>query len=147
MLDSRRGSLDLATEWRSRRWRRLLNIIDHLPRNSHFVQASLDDEELAWAVVPELERRRAAEGSASRPEPLPLAEYSPEVDATYHLTDRVGFLIDAVVASSGGTPPRITPIERPETAFDRVRKTVRYEIRLAAHRSLVSRLLPNQITN
>lgn len=97
--------------WRTRRWRRLLNIIDHLPRTSHFVAAMADDDELA-------EQLPEPDGDGSPP----LTEYSPVVERLDLIVDRLGEVVTAVVntvAKKPRKPPR--PQRRPQTARDRAR--------------------------
>lgn len=101
---------DLAALWQARRWRFLLNIIDHLPGNSHFVAAMADDEELA-AQAPE-----------PKPSPPPLSSWTPEVERLTLIADRLGEVVTAVhntVATKPSKPPR--PLPRPQTAHDRIK--------------------------
>lgn len=106
--------LDLAAEWRSRRWRRLLNIIDGLPRTSAFrcAYANDDDAVAAWL--------EANDGEPPAPE-VPLDEWSPEVERLTDLMDLVAENTAVLIAanSEGGyKPPK--PADRPKTAFGRV---------------------------
>lgn len=126
--------MDLAREWRSRRWRRLLNFIDGLPRHSAFIEALADDEEYAAMVV-----------EAGWPERSPhprLSEYTPEREALDAVVDRLGEVVSAVIAAAGVRPPKIKPQPRPRTAVDRLRARKR---RLD-HESLVAKLLPHRRT-
>jgi hypothetical protein len=127
--------LDLATEWRSRRWRRLLNVIDHLPRNSHYVEAVSLDEQVAERIL------NMPDDSVSRPRRR-MSEYSVVVETLSLLTDRVSELIGTVAASKGLKPRKIPPAPRPETATERLRS----QRRRVTHRRLVSKLLPHKAT-
>lgn len=122
---------DLAEMWRSRRWRLLLSVIDHLPRASHYVEALADDEDLA---------RRTAD---TEPEAKPrarMSEWTAEREALADISDRLTDVIRAIVASTGNKPPNIPRSVRPVTAADRIRR----EHSKARHLSLVERLLPNR---
>lgn len=124
--------LDLATEWRSRRWRRLLNIIDHLPRDSAYVEAMTQDDAFAEAIGPQ---PRKAGKPARR-----MADWSPTVEMLSAILDRLGELTQAVAALGGAKPSKFTRAPRPVTALDRVS----HRRRVATHNDLVSRLLPGR---
>jgi hypothetical protein len=109
----------------ARRYRLLLNVIDGLPSNSHYVAALAEDDDLAM---------NSPEPKARTPR---LTEYSPETAA---IVDRLGDVISAVIAAAGGTPPKIPPYPRPETAADRVRARRRME----RHYDTVRRVLPHK---
>lgn len=123
--------IDLVEEWRMRRFRRILNLVDHLPRNSAYVQAVTDDEEWAEQVLNLSQNRKPT---------VHIADWSPELERLTDLYDRVGELIRAVVAGGGQRPKRIPPAPRPTTALDRVRARKRR----AQHDRLVSVLLPDK---
>lgn len=119
-------------EWRRRRWRRLLNLIEFLPRDSAYIEALSNDEEIAQQLldkqIPE------------RPPQRRMSEYSAVVEVLSLVADRIAELIGTVAASRGIKPRRIQPAPRPVTALERLRKR-RRRIR---HRSLVSKLLPHK---
>jgi hypothetical protein len=123
--------VDLATEWRRRRWRKLLNLIDHLPRDTAYVDAVADDELVAEAM-------------ADQPDPpvrAPrMATWSPEVELLTALLDRVAELIHVVAMTAGAKPGRRTPAPRPVTALDRVRQRRRE----TQHQRVVAKLLPHK---
>lgn len=126
--------LDLATEWRSRRWRRLLNIIDHLPRNSAYREAVAEDEDLA---------RQLLKVKPPDDDAVPvrrMSDWSAEVEMLTAVLDRLGELVQAVAALGGAKPRRVQPAPRPVTAFERVRRNRRAD----QHRALVSRVLPHK---
>ncbi|MFG1872155.1 hypothetical protein [Micromonospora arborensis] len=124
--------VDLHTEWRARRWAALLDYVDHLPRNSAYVEAISNDEEWAAEVL--------RSDSLSRKPRQRMADYSPEVERLTDLVDLVRELIAATVAGQGVNPRRPVPAPRPVTAIDRLRKRQREK----QHRSLVARLLPQK---
>lgn len=120
----------MAEEWRSRRWRRLLNVIDGLRRTSHFVQAISDDDEYADMLATQPpERSRGPQ----------LLDYSPEREALDMVVDRLGEVLQTLVAVNGGKPPKIRPVRRPDTAADRAGRKRAF----LKHQSIVARMLPN----
>lgn len=81
--------------WRARRFRRLLNLIDHLPRHTYYSQAVLNDPE-HMAML-----ERVKEQGDPGPAPLPpLATWSPEVDMGATINDSLQQLLDAIVRSN-----------------------------------------------
>lgn len=123
--------IDVGTEWRARRWRRLLNLIDHLPRNSYYVEALADDEELAEMV---LESPHDDVPTGPR-----MSQWSPEAGLLAEIVDRLAEVASAVVASAGGAPGTLKPYPRPRTAADRVQARRRRQ----RHDALVRRVLPD----
>lgn len=113
--------------WQGRRWRLLLSLITQLPRNSFFVEAVSQDEEVA-AQMTELPQE---------PSGVRMSTWSPEMELLAAVFDRLGSVVAAVVASAGGRPPDIQPFPRPETAAQRARIKSRQE----GHERLVKRLL------
>lgn len=122
--------LDLATEWRARRWRRLLNLIEQLPRDSRYVEAISLDEKLAERLVGRPEPERAPKRR--------LADWSVQVELLTAILNRLGELTQAVAALGGAKPRKLPQAPHPQTAMDRVRNRKRFE----KHHSLVSRVLP-----
>lgn len=102
----------------------LSNLIEHLPRNSHFAEAVLNDEDYAEALV-----------SQGVPEPKErVSEWSPEREALAQITDALHGLTQVAIAAAGGKPSDVQPARRPVTALDAARdraKTRRYEELLA----------------
>ncbi|RDG37964.1 hypothetical protein [Streptomyces corynorhini] len=117
---------DLAQLWARRRWRFILNIVEHLPSASHTLTAMADDDELA-AQIPEPE-----------PGPPPLAGWSPEIATLTLIADRLGEVVTAIhntTAKKPGKPP--PPLPRPQTAHDRLAR----RRRRASHQLIKDRLL------
>lgn len=50
-----------------------------------------------------------------------MRDWSPELEALYLHVDRLGEVIQAVVAAQGGKPPKIRPMPRPRTAADELK--------------------------
>lgn len=117
--------------WRDRRWADLLNLIDWLPRNSAYIEALSDDEEVAEQVL------RAPENKRPRGAGPRISEWSLEVEKMTDVIDRLGEVMVAVIASNGGKAPRVRPQQRPKTAIDRLRERKRYE----HHKKTVARVL------
>lgn len=123
MYDYFRGGLDART---------FLDYVEHLPRTSAYHTAIAEDEELALQML----GQNGDSPAASVPR---LAEFGPDVQALAAVYDLLASLIGVTIAmQTGKKPKKIKPYPRPESALDRVRRRERY----AAHRSLVSRLLP-----
>lgn len=66
----------------------------------------------------------------------PLATWSPEVQYLAAVFDRLGELIAATIAAANGKPPKVRPLPRPRTAFDRARA----RRALSRHESLVAEM-------
>lgn len=109
----------------------MLNLIERLPRNSHYIEAVSDDDEVA----------RAMAGLPERPPQRRLREWSVEVELLVAIAERLGVNIQSVLAAGGvKKPPRFDALPRPKTAMDRQRSAARHE----RHRSIVARVLPDQ---
>lgn len=118
--------------WATRRWRRLLNLIDRLPVSSRFVEAQANDEEFARAAV------EMHDGGDDEPEGPRLSEWDPTRAELAVIADRLGEVVAVLIAANGGTAVQIPPRPRPVTAFDRARG----DSRKHRHLALVTRLLP-----
>lgn len=118
--------------WQQRRFRKLLNIIERLPRHSHYIEAIADDEEVA--------RQVALAGSDDEKPVRRMREWSVEVEILVAIAERLGVNITAVQASAGIKQPlKLPTLPRPRTAIDRWRELSRRE----QHSSIVARLLPD----
>jgi hypothetical protein len=126
-----RYRLDLADEWRGRRWRRLLNLIDHLPRNSRLHEAMAEDERLAEHLLSQPEPKEA-------PPTRRWSEFSIEVELLAGIFDRLADVPNAIAAANGAKPRKVKPYPRPITAVERVRERKAK----TKHRSVVARVLP-----
>lgn len=101
--------------------------MNKLPTASAYVEAVAGDDEYAAAVLD----READAGTVSGP---PLSQWTAEAQMLTAIYDRLGEVINAVIAAAGGKPTQPTPAPRPVTAFDRARQRIRQE----KHRSLVA---------
>ncbi len=117
--------------WRARRWRFLLDVIERLPRDSAYLEAVADDEELAAAVIDHL----GPPGKSVRR----VGEWSVQVEVLSDIADLLTQLIHLTAAAHGAKPGRPARMPRPVTALDRLRRRQRME----RHRTLVARLLPH----
>lgn len=116
--------------WKTRRWRKLLNILDQLPRTSAYVQALAIDEELAEQRLADLPDRKPVWTRDHR-------EYTAEVEMLSAVFDRLGELVRVTAAMRGAKGGQPQPAPRPMFAIDRVLRRRRRE----SHDSLVSRML------
>jgi hypothetical protein len=90
--------------------------IDHLPRNSAYVEAVSLDEELAAEVAKQPEKKDKDKAQSVR-----MRDWSPLMEAMAVQVDRLGDIVQAVIAVQGGKPPRIEPFPRPKTAIEKLR--------------------------
>lgn len=106
-------------------------MIDGLPRNTAYWEAIANDEEAALAML------RGPQSEQTGPS---MTEYSSEREAIDRVYDRLGELIQAVIAAAGAKAPSIAPLPRPYTATDRARRRKQRE----DHAALVARMLPHK---
>lgn len=125
----------MAVEWRARRWRRLIDIIDQLPRDSRYVEAVSLDEGIAEEILNVEQRRGEAEaGRAARR----MSEWSATVELLTLILNRLGEVAQAIAVLGGAKPRKLKPAPMPVTMVEKLRKRRRYQ----AHRALVARVLP-----
>jgi hypothetical protein len=139
--------IDLVAIWRQRRWRFLLNLIDHLPRNTWYHQAVLDDPEHVQALIDAEMRQEQEKSEGAEPAGPPLHTWSPELEAITNVLDAVrgvSHTVAAVNSEKGKTPQPPKPSPRPSSALDRARKKAKAERKQARHESLVARMLPHK---
>lgn len=132
--------IDPGALWRSREWRKLLNLIDHLPQNTWYQAAVSEDVEHQEML---LEAREAAKdnGTPNEGPPAPsLAVWSPEVDKLAELIDVARATYAAVVKSGGGKPKDPQPVRRPVSAME----SARLRRKQRQHEALSARLVPKR---
>jgi hypothetical protein len=86
--------------WRSRRWRFLLNLIDHLPQNTWYhaaVSTDVDHAMMLLRAQDEAKRR----GDTPPPSGPSMASWSPEVDVGHKILDATKEVAYAVAKSQG----------------------------------------------
>lgn len=135
---------DVGELWRSRRWRRLLNLIDKLPRNTHYHQAVLADPE-HMAMLDRV-RGRGDPGPAPLP---PLATWSAEVEMGASIRDAILHLEDTLVRTKVDkkNQNKIKPIDwtpRPGREKQVDTTVLPQQEREDRHRRLVGKLLPDR---
>lgn len=129
-----RFGLDLIDFFRGEHsWRKLGNLVSRLPVSSAFMEARLNDPEIAEAIL----ESDGGEGPPPRPS---LADYSPEVAVMSQAVNRLGEVVAAITWLGGGKPPRVTPLPTPLTGVDVAR--ARREDR--RHRELVDEVAEAQ---
>jgi hypothetical protein len=69
-----------------------------------------------------------------------LTEFGTTESLLADVFDRLGEVVAAVVASGGGTPPKVRPRPRPQTAEDRLAARFRIE----QHERVVGLFLPRE---
>ncbi len=104
--------------WKRRRWRLLLNVLEHLPRTSVYAQACALDEELAGKV---LAYTQGDDRSANAKWARSHREYSPEVEMLSAVYDRIGELVRVTAMARGARAKAPSPAPRPISALERVR--------------------------
>lgn len=87
----------------------MLNLILHLPRASHFVEAYAQDDEVA-AVLGLPDGKRVER----------MSEWTPEREVGADIFDRLGTLISVEMQMNGNKNPRLKPYPRPVTATQRL---------------------------
>lgn len=107
--------MDLTAEWQGRRWRRLLELLDGLPRTSHVHEAMVEDEELAELVL------RTDKGDPVKAKRR-MSEFSVEAELLSYAVDRLGELIQAQASGRGARRRPVEPMPRPVTALARIRE-------------------------
>lgn len=88
-------------------------MVEGLPRDSHYVAAVADDDEVAEQAGPQPSKRQ----------PPPLTDWTPEVERLTNLEDLIRNLValaNAQVSGKNPKPPK--PSLRPETALQRIEK-------------------------
>lgn len=142
--DLRQFGVDLGDLWRSRQWRTLLDLIDHLPSHSWYSAAVAEDEEHAELLRKAMAERGGDERS-SKPKGPPLTTWTPEVATMTEVLDAVRFLT-YVTAAAGGSqsakPP--PPAPRPHSLLADAMKRSEFDRRQEKHNALAARLLPHK---
>lgn len=130
----------LGDLWRQRRWRYLLNLIDHLPQDTYYHQAVSKDPEHAKMLA----RARAQMGDDDKAYAPPMSSWSAELDMSAKILDAVNNVSYTLAAvnyqGKGPKPERPKPHPRPDTAFEKGARQAKAE----AHKRLVARMLPHK---
>lgn len=131
------GCPPMAELWQGRQWRRLLNVIDHLPRSGHFAVTSNDDPEYAEAV---------ANALAGQPETKHRVSGLGWDESVHHMAliaDEIRMLrtLTQAVNSEKGRAPKFEATPRPTTLSMELAEKRRHERRLAEHNKLAGMML------
>lgn len=132
--------IDPGALWRSRQWRLLLNLIDHLPQNTWYQAAVSMDPEHAEMVIAAQEKARKSGEPDPGPKAPSMAIWSPEVDMLAKVLDAVNGVMTAVIKSAGGNPKDPKPTPRPANAME----VARLRKRSREHEKMKARLLPGR---
>ena len=130
---------DLARLWHARRWRFILNILDHLPRDSFFAEAMANDDEAVEAY-----HRNNPEAGNGKPSTR-LSELGLTEEILSGIFHRIGLLYMAFVAANSEKhkqPPKMPPWPMPELAIDRIRRREARE----TYDELVAVFTPHAVT-
>lgn len=142
------ANVDLGELWRARRWRKLLDVIDHLPGHSWYAATVSMDEEHAKMMAEAMIKQREANPDSNTLESKnpSLTGWTPEVAALTNVLDAVNGVRHAVIAVQAGNkapePPK--PAPRPVTPLERALKRAEFDRRKAAHESLAARVLKHK---
>lgn len=120
--------------WRDRKWRKLLNLIDHLPFNSHLKQTQLNDPTYTESLL-EAQKKAEAEGKRA-PSGHLISESSPEVREMRRVRQQVEVLKGVVIAFAGGKAGQPT-----QDQYQTTLREVDTEMRKARHQDIVARMI------
>jgi hypothetical protein len=136
--------VDLTTAWRERRFRFLLNMIDHLPSATWYYEAVMSDPDHIDAIV-KAEREAPQDEGDGKPKAPPFHTWSPELAAITDVLDAVRDVAHTVAQVQSEKkikqPPRAP---RPVSPLEEARREAAAARRLAKHRALAKRLLPHK---
>lgn len=133
---------DLGELWRARRWRYLLNLIDHLPGHSNYSMAVSQDEEHAAMLAEAIAKRPETEDKGPS-----LTSWTPEVSVLADVVDELRAVRHTLVmvnSEKGKAPKAPQPYPRPKSALAKARQQANFRRRQASHESLAARLLPHK---
>lgn len=128
--------------WRARSWRLLLSLIDHLPQNSHYYQALMNDPEHAKAVA-EWQAANEKPGETKKYNPA-WQTWSPEVERLANIEDELRQLRSTLIAVNGAKPPKLEAVARPKSKISEEKELADYRRKRKVHKSLVAKMLPNK---
>jgi hypothetical protein len=110
----------------------LLNLIDHLPQNTHYYQALMNDE----GYLKKLAELQEA-GKVDKKAPPRWETWSNEREGLARIEDAVRGLGQTIVGAFGGKPGEFKPAQRPATGLDKATANLRAE----QHKKLASRFI------
>jgi len=118
--------------WQSRQWRKLLNLVDHLPQNTHYYQALMNDEQYAKQVA-----KLKEDGKVDEKAPPRWETWSNEREGLARVEDSVRQLGQTLAGAFGGKPGEFKPAPRPETAIGKAQRNLKAQ----NHKKLASRFI------
>jgi len=134
-VDLHRMGLDLVDFFRGRHsWRKLELLLRRMHNTSQFIEALLNDPDVAESIIAEEQARRRAglPDPVSRPR---WSEYTPEASRLDSVVDALNVVASLLAQQISQKPqPPVRPRPRPETEIDRKRARDRQ----ARHDSLVA---------
>ena len=136
--------VDLTTAWRERRFRFLLNMIDHLPSATWYYEAVMSDPDHIEAIV-KAEREAPQGDDDEKPAGPPFHTWSPELAAITDVLDAVrdvAHTVAQVQSEKKIKQPARAP--RPTSPLQEARKAAQAARRLERHKALAKRLLPHK---
>lgn len=121
-----------ADMWRARRWRALLNLLDHLPQNTHYQHALANDPEHAKRVAEYQANHQGEKKTAP-----PWHVWSPELAKLTDIADILKVVSYRVAAANGGHPEKPKFDQRPTSELEKATRAIKWE----NHEKLASKLL------
>lgn len=128
--------VDLVSEWKKRRWRKLLILIEQLPPASRFTQAYLTDEANADALA--LAQLKADDEKVKQV--TAFTEWNLQTSMLASLIDAIHVLQATVTAIGGGKPHKVEPYPRPVSVGQAALEKARAE----AAEDFVNQILPDR---
>lgn len=145
-VDLQRVGVDLHALWQSRRWRRLLNQIDHLPRTTWTWTAMANHPDYAANVATAIAAKRI-DAIGEDETPSSLVDYSTEASLLMGVIDAINELRATFIRANskpGAQAPKIPPYPRPRTLVDAMVDKQERMLRWKQHDDLAARLLPGR---
>lgn len=109
--------VSLSSLWKSRQWRKLLNLIQSLPPNSLFNEALTNDKETMMTLHRIQEERRKSGEADERPVGPRVSQVSEEARRLGEVASLIRWLGGVIVTASpkfkGGKIPKVEPYTRP----------------------------------
>lgn len=141
------SGVDLAQFWARRRWRQILNLVDHLPRATWTHQAMVNHPEYAAKMAEAIAKAHLERDDEEDSGGGSMVEHTPEAALLKDLIDCVNALRATIIManSKAGSPaPKIAPYPRPKTLVDTMTEKAKRQARWSAHHKLVARVLPGR---
>jgi hypothetical protein len=126
-----------ADMWRARKWRALLNLIDHLPQNTHYQNALAKDPEHAARIAEHRAQHPEQETDASPP----WYTWSPELAKLTDVLDQLKIISYRIAATNGATGVEKPKMDaRPKSELSKAMERMKWR----KHEALAARMLRNR---